>query len=90
MTFEGTEQEARERLFVLDVKGLGMKEASHFLRNVGRGKTIAILDRHILKNLKKYGAIDGVPTSLTKKRYLEIEGKIDTILQEKRDTAFSS
>ena len=76
MVFEGSETEARERL-VLEVKGLGMKEASHFLRNVGRGKTIAILDRHILKNLRKYGATGNVPGSLTKKRYLEIEGKME-------------
>ena len=35
------------------VKGLGYKEASHFLRNIGFGDQLAILDRHILKNLKK-------------------------------------
>ncbi|MFI5201154.1 MAG: DNA lyase, partial [Candidatus Kapaibacterium sp.] len=49
-----------------------MKEASHFLRNIGvRG--LAILDRHILKHLKRLGVIKLIPTSLTKKRYLEIE-----------------
>lgn len=81
IVFDGSEQEARERL-VKEVKGLGMKEASHFLRNVGRGKTIAILDRHILKNLKRYGAISAVPASLTKKRYLGIEGKMREFCRE--------
>lgn len=60
---------------VNNIKGMGYKEASHFLRNVGLGKGIAILDRHILKNLKKYGAIDKVPDSLTPKTYFEIEEK---------------
>lgn len=61
---------------VKNVKGLGMKEASHFLRNVGFYDDIAILDRHILKNLKKYGVINEIPKSLTVKKYLEIEQKM--------------
>jgi len=68
-------KEAREFL-VDNFKGLGMKEASHFLRNVGKGKDIAILDRHILKNLAKYGVISEVPETLTKKKYLDIEKKM--------------
>ena len=63
---------AREYL-VKHVKGMGYKEASHFLRNIGFGDNIAILDRHILKNLAKVGVIDAVPKSLTKKTYLSIE-----------------
>jgi len=75
-TFSGTERHARE-YFLKNVKGLGLKEASHYLRNVGRGQTLAILDRHILKNLVKCGAIKSVPASLTEKRYLEIEKKME-------------
>ena len=60
-------------ILVKKVKGLGYKEASHFLRNIGRGQQIAILDRHILKNLKRYGAIETVPASLTPGSYLNIE-----------------
>ncbi len=57
-----------------NVKGIGLKEASHFLRNIGKSNNkIAILDRHILKNLEKFGIIN--ETKLTKKRYLEIEEK---------------
>ncbi len=63
--------------FVENIKGFGYKEASHFLRNIGLGKDIAILDRHILKNLKKYGVIDKIPSSLGSRRvYLEIEEKM--------------
>jgi len=59
---------------VTNVRGLGYKEASHFLRNIGLGRDLAILDRHILKNLAALGVIDQVPRTLTKRRYLEIEG----------------
>lgn len=58
------------------IKGFGMKESSHFIRNIGLGSDIAILDVHILKNLKEYGVIDEVPEALTKKNYLEIESKM--------------
>jgi N-glycosylase/DNA lyase len=59
-----------------NVKGFGMKEASHFLRNVGFGDDIAILDRHILKHLVKNNVINEIPKSLTDKKYLEIEQKM--------------
>lgn len=60
---------------VKNIKGLGYKEASHFLRNIGLGQNIAILDRHILQDLKKYRVIEGIPKSMSKKRYIEIEDK---------------
>lgn len=55
-------------------KGLGWKASSQFLRNIGFSG-LAILDRHILKNLKELGVIEKIPT-LTKKNYLEIEKKM--------------
>jgi N-glycosylase/DNA lyase len=64
--------DAREWL-VHNVKGIGYKEASHFLRNIGHGADLAILDRHILKNLRSLGVIEDVPASLSRRRYLEIE-----------------
>lgn len=81
ITFEGTESDARA-LLLKEVKGMGLKECSHYLRNVGRGETIAILDRHILKNLVKHGAIKGLPKSLTPKRYLEIEKRMEKFCWE--------
>ncbi len=59
-----------------NVKGLGMKEASHFLRNIGFGEQLAILDRHIVRNLLRYGAISEMPKNLSKKNYLLIEEKM--------------
>jgi N-glycosylase/DNA lyase len=59
-----------------NVNGFGLKESSHFLRNIGLGNSFAILDTHILKNLHKYGVIEEIPKSMTKKKYLEIEQKM--------------
>ena len=70
----GGAKQAREWL-VKNVKGIGYKEASHFLRNVGFDD-VAILDRHVLSVLREYGLIDEVPRSLTRGRYLEIEEKL--------------
>jgi len=73
------EFEAREFL-VKNVKGLGYKEASHFLRNVGY-KNLSILDRHII-NLMVENKIIERPKSLTKKKYFEIEKKFKEICGE--------
>jgi len=59
-----------------NVKGMGYKEASHFLRNIGMGKGIAILDRHILRNLRHAGVIKKVPDTMSREKYLEIEGNM--------------
>jgi N-glycosylase/DNA lyase len=64
--------ECREWL-VKNIKGLGYKEAGHFLRNVGLGENIAILDRHILRNLELLGVIDKIPESMSRTKYLQIE-----------------
>jgi N-glycosylase/DNA lyase len=61
---------------VKNVKGLGMKEASHFIRNIGLGKELAILDRHILRNLLKFKVISDIPRNLGKRIYLQIESKM--------------
>ncbi|RMD67756.1 DNA lyase [Candidatus Pacearchaeota archaeon] len=56
-----------------NVKGMGMKEASHFLRNIGLSRnSIAILDRHILRNLlaRKVVSSDRIKSA---KHYKEIE-----------------
>jgi N-glycosylase/DNA lyase len=67
-------REARQYL-VESIKGLGFKEASHFLRNIGY-PGLAILDKHVLRCLKEQGVIEEVPKTLNQTRYLEIEGKM--------------
>lgn len=60
----------------LEFKGIGFKEASHFLRNIGY-KDFAILDRHILKILKKFEILNEIPKNLSKKKYLKIEKTLE-------------
>ena len=57
---------------VRNIKGLGFKEASHLLRNVGYSD-ISILDRHILNLMFNMGIIAYTLNSLTPKTYMEIE-----------------
>jgi|YelNatPaOPRAMG01_1025707.scaffolds.fasta_scaffold20095_2 N-glycosylase/DNA lyase len=71
---------AREWL-VENVDGLGYKEASHFLRNIGRDN-VAIIDRHILSFLHKNNYICRIPRSLSRKTYLEIEKIMENIADE--------
>ena len=73
--------DAREWL-VQNVLGIGYKEASHFLRNIGYGESLAILDRHILKNLKLLGVVEEIPKSLLRKTYLEIEKGMRALADE--------
>lgn len=62
------------QFFVNNVKGLGYKESSHFLRNIGVFG-LAILDKHIIRTMHEYNLIEEIPKSLNKKRYLEFEEK---------------
>ncbi len=62
---------------VKNIRGLGYKEASHFLRNIGY-KNLAIIDFHIIDILARHKIIQR-PKTLTKNRYLEIENKLRRI-----------
>lgn len=63
----------RRTWLVENIKGLGYKEASHFLRNIGY-ENIAIIDFHIIDLLVKNNLIEKPKSkSLTKKQYIEIE-----------------
>src|SRR6478609_11303161 len=57
------------------VKGLGYKEASHFLRNIGV-KGHAILDKHVMRCLAEVGVVDSVKPPATRKKYLEVEQQL--------------
>ncbi|MDD2444770.1 MAG: N-glycosylase/DNA lyase [Candidatus Nanoarchaeia archaeon] len=71
---------------VKNIQGLGLKEASHFLRNIGY-KNLAIIDFHIINILVKYNLISELK-SLTPRKYLEIENILKEIsLKTKLDLA---
>ncbi len=57
------------------IKGLGYKEASHFLRNVGFNG-YAILDKHVLRCLAELKIIDDPKPPNTRSKYLRIEEKL--------------
>lgn len=66
--------EAREWLRG-NIRGIGWKEASHFLRNMGC-RNLAIIDRHVASVLKEHGVIRRVPNLSSRKGYLEVERKL--------------
>jgi N-glycosylase/DNA lyase len=74
--------EARQWL-VDNIKGIGYKEASHFLRNVGYFD-LAILDRHILNLMVENGFLKRRPKSLNKANYMDIEKKFRQIAAKLR------
>ena len=74
------EPAAREWL-VNNIKGLGYKESSHFLRNVGYFN-FAILDRHILNLMHEHGVIKEKPKPVTKQKYFEIESKFKDMAEK--------
>lgn len=57
------------------IKGLGYKEASHYLRNIGF-KGYAILDKHVLNCLAELKIIDAPKPPNTRGRYLMVEEKL--------------
>jgi N-glycosylase/DNA lyase len=75
----GDEYDSREWL-VKNVKGIGYKEASHFLRNIGY-KNSAIVDFHIIDLLARCGLIEK-PKTLTKTKYMGIEELLGKIAVE--------
>lgn len=72
LSSNNTEKEKREWL-VENIKGIGYKEASHFLRNIGCNN-VAIIDFHIIDILDEYGLIKKPKTkTISMKKYFEIE-----------------
>ena len=68
-------------VLVEEVWGFGLKEASHFMRNIGYSG-LAVLDRHVLRWMKALGAIEEVPRTLTRRRYLELERRFVRLSEE--------
>lgn len=66
-----------------NIKGIGMKEASHFLRNIGY--QIAIADFHIVDILKRYRFLPAGMV-LNRKNYLIIERKLRDMAKDFRMT----
>ncbi len=74
-------QEERRDFIVNNFKGIGYKEASHFLRNIGYND-YCILDKHILNSLHEFNIINNIKRPVNKKQYIEIENKMKGFAQE--------
>ena len=76
------------KALVDSVRGIGYKEASHFLRNIGLGEELAILDRHVLRVMARLGLLGSgsaakegagrgaIPPSITGRRYCDLEKRL--------------
>jgi len=63
------------------IKGLGYKESSHFLRNIGiRG--YAILDKHVMSCLHDLQIVENAKPPATRARYLEVEEKLKLVARD--------
>ena len=83
-TIEGFQSPGEvRRWLVKNVRGLGWKEASHLLRNLGL-LDVAILDRHILRVMNRIGLIDEAEASKTPqgRRYEKLEELLRPIAEE--------
>jgi len=68
-----SEQEARGFL-AKNVPGIGLKEASHFLRNIGYSSSLAIIDSHVIAFLIEVGAVSQEKIkAVTPKIYMRLE-----------------
>ncbi len=76
------DDQSRRDFFALnkDIKGIGFKEASHFLRNIGY-PGYAILDKHILTCLAELGVIRRSLKPITPDRYRRVEKKMRTFAE---------
>lgn len=64
------------KFIVKNIKGMGPKQASHFLRNIGFSNNIAVLDVHILRYMNIQGVISEEyksTSSLKVYEYLELK-----------------
>ncbi len=77
MVKKGLERNDLRDWLVKNIKGLGYKEASHFLRNIGF-TDFAIIDFHIIDLLVKHSLIEK-PKTMTKKKYIDIEEVLSEI-----------
>ena len=80
---ENTTSDIDMRNFLANtVPGIGIKESSHFLRNIGYSNNLAIIDIHVLNFLKLNRFVDPLDrSSLTPTKY----EKLESILQNLAD-----
>lgn len=72
---DNADEKIKRMKLKMEIRGLGLKESSHFLRNIGCDN-LAIIDRHILKILKRYNMIDNKISINNRKIYETLESML--------------
>ena len=80
LTDINSEFEARN-FFVKNIPGLGLKESSHFLRDVQFSSTLAIIDVHIISFLQELELVSFDKKIITTKDYLNLEKILQKIAE---------
>lgn len=79
-----TDYQGRD-FFVKYVYGMGYKESSMFLRNIGYSCTLAVIDNHILHFMKEIGLVDPKEYRIqSPKTYLQLEMLLRNFASEKQ------
>lgn len=67
-------QEEARCFLARNIPGVGLKQASHFLRDIGYSSTLAIIDSHVIAFLIEVGAVSqGKIKVVTPKIYIRLE-----------------
>ena len=65
-----------------NMKGIGMKGASHFLRNIGYGNSFAIVSNHIITVLHELGFKEKPEPPQNREEYLEAEETVQNLAEQ--------
>lgn len=67
---------------VENIKGIGWKGASHFLRNIGYGNGFGIISGHIIDQMNELDVLDSADQPSDKQDYIEAEEKLRKFSEE--------
>jgi N-glycosylase/DNA lyase len=79
---QDSEKNVRE-ILASKIPGIGLKEASHFLRDTGYSKNLAIIDTHIVAFLREIDVIpDQKAKTINREVYMELESLLEGICKD--------
>jgi N-glycosylase/DNA lyase len=70
-------------ILVAKIPGIGLKEASHFLRDIGYSNNLAIVDSHVISFLAEINAISRAEVKMmNRSTYFELENILQKLCKE--------
>jgi N-glycosylase/DNA lyase len=81
LVYECSPDECRRRL-IHSVSGIGLKQASLFIRNVGISTDFAILDTHVVRYMREIGLVRALPRSISPDMYYVLESVLSRYAQQ--------